>query len=132
MNSGKSRNSRLRVNVSYCATGDTFKNSGLEDEITLNTGASCSDFIRRTLWEICKLQHPVTMQKSTKVMKTCSGQTVAVCLISLTLIGSANITFCYEPDGQIVFPLTFWITGMKTQNNLGITFWPQQSLCIPF
>ena len=65
----------------------------------LDTGASCSIINYRNFSEICQLQHPNTIQKSTKVTKTYSGQTVA-------LIGYAIITFSYDPDGQFIFPLT--------------------------
>ena len=73
----------------------------------LDTGASCSIIVYRTFWEICQLQHPITIQKSTKVTKTYSGQTNS-------MIGYATITFSYDPDGQLIFPLTGWITEMRT------------------
>ena len=38
------------------------------------------------------------------------------------MIGYAAINFYYDPDGQFVFPLTVWITEMKTQNLLGMDF----------
>ena len=38
------------------------------------------------------------------------------------MVGYATITFSYDPDGQFVFPLTVWITEMKTQNLLGMDF----------
>ena len=53
--------------------------------------------------------------KSTKLTKTYSGQTVP-------RVGYATITFCYDPDGQFVFPFTVWITEMKTQNLPGMDF----------
>ena len=73
----------------------------------------------RTFWEICQLQHPITIQKSTKVTKTYSGQTVP-------MIGYAFITFSYDPDGQFIFPLTVWVTKMRTQNLLGMYFCQKQ------
>ena len=36
------------------------------------------------------------------------------------MIGYATITFSYDPDGQFIFPLTVWITEMRTQNLLGM------------
>ena len=107
--------SRLSFNIFYFATEDTQKDSGLKTEFMLNTGASCSIFIYRIFREVCQLQHPITIQKSTKLTKTFSGQTVH-------MVGYATITFCYDPDGQFVFPLTVWITEMKTQNLLGMDF----------
>ena len=85
----------------------------------LDIGASCSIIPYRLFWEICQLQHPITVQKSTKVTKTYSGQTVSV-------IGYANITFSYDPDGQITLPLTVWITEMRTQNQFGIDICQKQ------
>ena len=71
----------------------------------LDTGASCSIIKYRTFWEVCQLQHPIIIQKSTKVTKTYPGQTVP-------MIGHATIIFSYDPDGQFIFPLTVWITEM--------------------
>ena len=112
----KSRISRLSLNILYFATGDTQKHSGLEIEFMLDTGASCSIINYRIFWEKCQLQHPITIQKSTKVTKTYSGQTVP-------MIGYATITFSYDPDGQFIFLLTVWITEMRTQNLLGLDFY---------
>ena len=91
----------------------------------LDTGASCSIINYRTFWEICQLQHPITLQKSTKPTKTYSGPTVP-------MVGYATITFCYNPDGQFVFPSTVWITEMKTQNLLGMDFCQKQVSGIHF
>ena len=91
----------------------------------LDTGASCSIINYRTFWEICQLQHPITIQKSTKVTKTYSGQTVP-------MIGYATITFSYDPDGQFIFPLTVWITEMRTQNLPGMDFCQRQVSGIHF
>ena len=124
-NSDKSRNSRLNFNIFYFATGDTQEDSGLEIEFMLDTGASCSIINYRTFWEICQLQHPITTQKSTKLTKTYSGQPVP-------MVGYATITFCHDPDRQFVFPLTVWITEMKTQNLLGMDFCQKQVSGIHF
>ena len=81
----------------------------------LDTGASSSIINYPSFWEICHLQHPITIQISTKVTQTYSGQTVPT-------IGYASITFSYDPDGQFIFPLTVWITEMRTQNLPGMDF----------
>ena len=125
LNTDKSRNSRLSLNIFYFATGDTQKDSGLEIEFMLDTGTSCSIINYRTFWEICQIQHPITIQKSTKVIKTYSEQTVP-------MIGFATITFSYDPDGQFFFPLTVWITEMRTQNLLGMDFCHKQVSGIHF
>ena len=115
----KSRNSTLSLNIFYFATGDTQKDSGLEIELMLDTGASCSNINYRTFWEICQLQHPITIQKSTKVTKTYSGQTVP-------MIDHATVLCTYDPDGQFIFPLTVWIAEMRTQNLHGMDFCQKQ------
>ena len=91
----------------------------------LDTRASCSIINYRTFWEICQLQHPITIQKSTKVTKTYSEQTIP-------MIGYASITFSYDPDGQFTFPLTVWITEMRTRNLLGRDFCQKQVSGIHF
>ena len=42
------------------------------------------------------------------------------------MVGYATITFGYDPNGQFVFPLTVWITEMKTQNLRGKDFCQKQ------
>ena len=48
------------------------------------------------------------------------------------MIGFATLTFSYNPDGQFSFPLTIWITEMKTQNLLGMDFCQKQVSGIHF
>ena len=48
------------------------------------------------------------------------------------MVGYATITFCYDPDAQSLFPLTVWITAMKTQNLLGMDFCQKQVSGIHF
>ena len=111
----QSKNSRLSFNFFYFATGDTQKDSGLEIEFMLDTGASSSIRDYRNFWEICQTQHPITVKRSTTQTRTFSGEVVP-------MIGFATLTFSYDPDGQFSFPLTVWITEMKTQNLLGMEF----------
>ena len=42
------------------------------------------------------------------------------------MVGYATKTFSYDPDGQVIFPLTVWITEMRTQNLLGMDFCRKQ------
>ena len=60
-----------------------------------------------------------------KLTQTYSGQTVP-------MIGYATITFCYDQDGQFVFPVTVWITEITTQNLTGMDFCEKQSSGIHF
>ena len=48
------------------------------------------------------------------------------------MIGYANISFSYDPDGQFIFPLTVWITEMRTQNLLEMDFCQKQVYVIHF
>ena len=111
----QSKNPRLSFNLFYFATGDTQNDSGLKIEFVLDTGASSSIINYRTFWEICQTQHPFTVKRSTTQTKTYSGQVVP-------MMGSATINFSSDPDGQFPFPLTVWITEMKTQNLLAMDF----------
>ena len=65
------------------------------------------------------------MQKSTKVTKIYSGQTVP-------MIGYATRTFSFDPNGQFIFPLTVWITEMRTQYLIGMDFCQKQVFGILF
>ena len=111
----QSKNSSLSFNFFYFATEDTQKDSGLEIEFMLDTGASSSIINYRTFWEICQTQRPITVKRSTTQTRTYFGQVVP-------MIGFATLTFSYEPDGKFSFPLTVRITEMKTQNLLGLDF----------
>ena len=91
----------------------------------LRTGASCPIINYRTFWEICQLQLPITIQKCIKVTKTNSGQT-------FPLTGYATITFSFEPNRKFIFPLTVWITEMRTQNLFGMDFYQKQVCGIHF
>ena len=114
-----SKNSRFSFSIFYFATGDTQKDSGLEIEILLVTGASSSIIYYRNFWEICQTQHPITVKRSTTQTRTYSGQVVL-------MIGFTTLTFSYDPDGQFSFPLTVWITEIKTQSLLGMDICQKQ------
>ena len=103
----QSKNSRLRFNLFYFATRDSQKDSDLEIELMLDTETSSSIINYRTFWEICQTQHPITVKRSNTQTKTYSGQVVP-------MIGFATLTFSYDPDEQFSFPLTVWLTEMKT------------------
>ena len=121
----QSKNSRLSFNFFYFATGDTQKDSGLEIEFMLDTGACRSIINYRTFWEICQAQHSITVKRSTTQTKTYSGQVVP-------MIGFATLTFSYDPVGQFSFPSTVRITEMRTQNLLGMDFCQKQISGIHF
>ena len=115
----QSKNSRLSFNFFYFATGDTQKDSDLENDFKLYTGASSSIINYRTFWEICQTQHPITVKRSTTQTRNYCGQVVP-------MIGSATLAFNYNANGQFSFHLTVWITKIKNQNLLGIDFCQKQ------
>ena len=124
-NYGRSRSSRLSFNIFYFATGDAQKDSGLDIEFMLDTGASCSIINYRTFWEISQFPHPIKVNRSNKLTKTYSGQVVP-------MIGYATMEFSFDPNGEYSFPLTVWITEMKTQHLLGMDFCQDQAAGIHF
>ena len=123
--SNRSRSLRLSFNILYFATGDAQKDSGLEIEFMLDTGASCSIINYRTFWEISQLQHPVMVHRSNELTKTYSGRVVP-------MIGYATIESRYDPNAESSFPLSVWIMEMKTQNLLGMDFCQSQVSGIHF
>ena len=48
------------------------------------------------------------------------------------MISYATLTFSYDPDGQFIFSLTLWITGIRTQNLLGMVLCQTQFSGIHF
>ena len=118
--SNRSRSSRLSFNIFYFATGDAQKDSGLEIEFMLDTGASCSIINYRNFWEISEFHHPTMMHRINKLTKTYSGQVVP-------MISYATIEFSYDTNGEYSFPLAVWITEMRTQNLLGMDSFQNQA-----
>ena len=123
--SGRSRSSRLSFNISFFPTGDDQKDSGLEIEFMLDTGTFCSIINYWTFWEISQLKQPVIVHRSNELTKTYSGQVVP-------MTGYATIEFSYDPNGEFSFPLTVWITEMRTQNLFGMDFCQNQVSGIHF
>ena len=123
--SNRSRSSRHSFNIFYFATGDAQKDSGLEIEFMLNAGASCSIITYRTFREISQFHHPIMVPQSNKKTKTYSGQVVP-------MIAYATIEFSSDPNGEYSFPLTVWITEMRTPNLLGMDFCQNQASGIHF
>ena len=91
----------------------------------LDTGASSSIIICLTFGKICQTQHPITVKRSTIQTRTYLGQVVP-------MIGFATLPFSYNVAEQFSFPLTVWITEVKTQNLLGMDFCQKQVSGIHF
>ena len=120
-----SRRSKLSFHMLYFATGDAQKDSGLEIEVMLHTGTSCSIINYQTFWGISHFQHPILVNRSNKLTKTSSSQVIL-------MIGHATVNFNHDPDGKNSFSLTVWITEMKTQILLGTNFYLDQASGIHF
>ena len=118
--SNRSTKSRLSFNFFFFATGDAQKDSRLEIEFMLDTGASCSIINYGTFWEISQFQHPIMVHRNNKPTKTYSRQVAP-------MIGCATIELSFDSNGKFSFPLTVWITEMKTQNLLGMDFCQNQA-----
>ena len=86
----------------------------------LDTGASCSIINYGTFWEVSQFYYSVMVHRSNKLTKTYSSQVVP-------MIDYATIEFSYDPNGEYSFPLTVWITEMRTQNLFGMDFCQNQA-----
>ena len=105
--------SRFHMNAFYFSTGDNQRESGLEIEIMLNTGAACSIINYRTFLEIAQFRQPITVVRSKQKTKTYTGDIVS-------MIGHTTLSFSFDSDGEHQFELRFWITETQTSNLLGI------------
>ena len=123
--SNRARSSRFSFNIFYFATGDAQKDSALEIDFMLDTGASCSIINYRTFWEISQFHQPLVVHRSNKPTKTYSGQVVP-------MIVYATMEFSYDPNCEYTFPLIVWITEMRTQNLFGMDFCQNQASGIHF
>ena len=45
---------------------------------------------------------------------------------NVPMIGSATITFSYDPDGQFILILTVWIIEMSIHDFHGMEFWQKK------
>ena len=64
------------MNAFYFATGDSQKDSGLETEFMLDTGAACLIIHYRTFLEIAQLRQPITVVRSKEKTKNYTGCTL--------------------------------------------------------
>ena len=107
--------SRFHVNAFYFPTGDSNKDSGLEIEFMIDTGAACSIINYRTFSEISKFLQPITVVRSKQKTRTYTGE-------EIPMLGHTTLTFSFDSDGEHCFQLQLWITETKTANLLGIEF----------
>ena len=107
--------SRFHMNVFYFPTGDSKKDSGLEIEFMVDTGAACSIINYRTFCEISQFLQPITVVRSKQKTRTYTGE-------EIPMLGHTTLNFSFDSDGQHCFQLQLWITETKTANLLGIEF----------
>ena len=103
------------MNSFYFPTGDCQKDSGLEIEFLLDTGAACSILNYRTFLENAQFRQPITVVRSKQKTKTYTDDIVP-------MIGHTTLSFCFDSDGEHQFELRIWITERQTSNLLGIEF----------
>ena len=103
------------MNAFYFPTGDNQKDSVLEIELLLDTGAACSMRNYRTFLEIAQFRQPITVVRSKQKTKTYTGDFVP-------MIGHTTLSFRFDSNGEHQFELRIWITEAKTSNQLGIEF----------
>ena len=103
------------MNVFYFPTGDSKKDSGLEIEFMVDTGAACSIINYRTFREISQFLQPITAVRGKQKTRTYTGE-------EIPMLGHTTLNFSFDSDGQHCFQLQLWITETKTANLLGIEF----------
>ena len=103
------------MNAFYFPTGDSQKDSGLEIEFMLDTGAACSIINYRTFLEIAQFRQLITVVGNKQKTKTYTGDIVP-------MIGYTTLSFSFDSDGEHQFELRKWITEAQTLNLLKIDF----------
>ena len=103
------------MNVFCFPTRDSKKDSGLEVEFMIDTGAACSIINYRTFCEVSQFLQPITVVRSKQKTSTYTGEEVP-------MLGHTTLNFSFDSDGQHCFQLQPWITETKTANLLGIEF----------
>ena len=103
------------MNAFYFPTGDNQKDSELEIELLLDTGAGCSILNYPTFSEIAHFRQPITVIRSKQKTKTYTSDIVP-------MIAHTTLSFSFDSDGEHQFKLRIWITATQTSNLLGIEF----------
>ena len=88
-------------------------------EFLLDTGATSSIINYRTFRELFQFQQDLELSRSNNTTRNYYGQIIP-------MMGYISLRLYYDSDGQHNFPLTVWITEMKTQNLLGMNFCQEQ------
>ena len=68
--------SRFHMNVFYFPIRDSKKDSGLEIEFMVDTGAACSNINCRTFCEISQFLQPITVVRSKQKTRTYTGEEI--------------------------------------------------------
>ena len=81
------------MNAFYFPTGNRRKDSGLEIELMLDTGAACSIINYRTFLEIAHFRQSITVVRSKQKTKNYTGDIVP-------MIGHTTLSFSLDSDGE--------------------------------
>ena len=101
------------MNAFYFHTGDSQKDSGLEIEFMVETGAACSIISYRTFLKIAQFRQPISVVRSKQKTKAYTGETVP-------MIGHTTLSFSFDSDEERQFEIGKWITETRTSNLLVI------------
>ena len=85
--------SRFHLNVFYFPTENCQKDSGLEINIMLVTGAACSIVNYRTFLEIAQFRQMITVVRIKQKTKTYTGDIVP-------MIGHTTLSFSFDSNGE--------------------------------
>ena len=86
---------------------ETKKDSGLEIEFMVYTGAACSIINYRTFCEISQFLQPITVVRSKQKTRMSTGE-------EIPMLGHTTLNFSFDSDGQHCFQLQLWLTKTKT------------------
>ena len=93
----------FHMDAFYFPTGESQKGSGLELQIMLDTGATCSIITYRTFPEIAQFRQPITVVRSEQKTNTYFGDIVP-------MVGHTTLSFSFDSGGEHQFELRIWIT----------------------
>ena len=105
----KNIKSRIYINLFYFAAGDTNKNSGLEVEYMIDTGATCSIINHPTFIAIANLGHKLIVTRTNTKIRTYTGSLIR-------MLGYVVLTSSYDLDNKHIFQHKVWITEEDKSN----------------
>ena len=103
------------MNLYHFATGDNKKHSGLEIELMIDPGSTCTIINYPTYIELNQLGQQINIQTSGNKTRTYNGS-------EIRMIGYTILTSYFDTDEKYKADHRVWITEEKTSNLLGVDF----------